>query len=96
MSAMDNAQPGLEDMSFEQCLLRLEEIVSQLDRGDLALEDALKLFQEGSALREACERKLAEAEATVEQLLQPQAAETEPAAPSSPAVAENLFGDDDN
>lgn len=99
-----------EEMTFEQAMARLEEIVADLDRGDLALEEALKLFQEGTALREICERKLAEAEATVEELLQhttaqptPAAAPTDAAAepagggtpPAAPATVENLFGDDD-
>ncbi len=94
-----NKTPTPEEMTFEQAIERLEEIVAELDRGDLALEEALKLFQEGTALRATCERKLAEAEATVEQLLErgapePQAngeAGLEARAPE----AGNLFGDDD-
>ena len=82
---MENA----ETLTFEAALLRLEEIVTQLDQGDLALEAALALFEEGSKLKEFCETKLSEAEAVVEQLLQP-AAETE-----GPADAPgSLFGDD--
>jgi exodeoxyribonuclease VII small subunit len=84
--------PSPEETTFEQAMERLEEIVAELDRGDLALEEALKLFQEGTALRETCERKLAEAEAMVEELLQPAEGEAE-AAP--PAANDNLFGDDD-
>ena len=79
-----------EELTFEQALLRLEEIVQQLDQGDLALEDALALFEEGSRLKELCETRLGEAEATVEQLLQPDEDETaEPA-----GTPESLFGDD--
>ena len=37
-------------MSFEQAMARLEEIVSQLERGDAPLESALTLFEEGTAL----------------------------------------------
>jgi len=61
----------VEELTFEEAMERLEEIVSQLDRGDLALEEAIKLFQEGTILRQICERKLAEAEAIVEQLIVP-------------------------
>jgi exodeoxyribonuclease VII small subunit len=89
-----------EETNFEQAIERLEEIVAELDRGDLALEEALKLFQEGTALREVCERKLTEAEATVEQLLERAAttgdAPTADAALESRApTADSLFGDDD-
>ncbi|MBU0609141.1 MAG: exodeoxyribonuclease VII small subunit [Armatimonadetes bacterium] len=91
-----NKTPTPEEMTFEQAIERLEEIVAELDRGDLALEEALKLFQEGTALRATCERKLAEAEATVEELLQPAASEDEAEAETSePPAAGNLFGEDD-
>ena len=85
--------PPTEELTFEQAIERLEGIVTELDRGDLALEEALQLFQEGTALRETCERKLAEAEATVEELLQPAEGEAEGA---PPAANGNLFGDDDS
>jgi exodeoxyribonuclease VII small subunit len=77
-----------EDLTFEEALRRLEEIAEKLDDGELSLEEALAHFQEGSALRELCERKLAEAEAQVEELLREDAGEGEPAA------AETLFGDE--
>jgi exodeoxyribonuclease VII small subunit len=89
--------PPPEGLTFEQAMARLEEIVEKLDQGDLPLEAALALFQEGNALREACERKLAEAEASVEELLQPagEPSGEQPGA-EAPAGTENLFGDDDD
>ncbi len=54
---------------FEECLQRLETIVQQLERGDLALEQALKLFEEGVGLSDSCRRELEEAEGKVEILL---------------------------
>jgi exodeoxyribonuclease VII small subunit len=96
---MKKPPPG-DEPTFEQAIARLEEIVAELDRGDLALEEALKLFQEGTALRGACERKLAEAEATVEQLLErgtPVTEANDEAALASHAPAsDSLFDDDDN
>jgi exodeoxyribonuclease VII small subunit len=77
-----------EDLTFEEALRRLEEIAGKLDDGELSLEEALAHFQEGSRLREHCTRKLAEAEAQVEELLREDAGEGEPAA------AETLFGDE--
>jgi exodeoxyribonuclease VII small subunit len=54
---------------FEECLQRLETIVQQLERGDLPLEQALKLFEEGVGLSDSCRRELEEAEGKVEILL---------------------------
>ncbi len=57
-------------MSFETTLLRLEEIAASLDRDDLPLEQALKLFEEGiGKLREAS-AALAEAEGKVQTLVE--------------------------
>lgn len=82
-----------DNLSFEAALVRLEEIVRQLDQGDLALEDALALFEEGSKLRTLCETQLAEAEATVEQLLAPPV-EAEGGAEEPSGASESLCGDD--
>lgn len=57
-------------MTFEKTLARLEAIATQLDRDDLPLEDALKLFEEGIAkLREAT-AVLADAEGKVRTLVE--------------------------
>ena len=54
--------------TFEQQLPRLGEIVRQLERGDAALADSLKLFEEGAALVAACTRELDEAEQRIVKL----------------------------
>ena len=43
-----------KSQSFEQSITRLDEIVRQLEQGNVPLEDALKLFQEGTALVDTC------------------------------------------
>ena len=48
--------------SFEESLKKLETIVDQLEKGDLALEDSLKLFEEGVGLSAACKQELDAAE----------------------------------
>lgn len=58
--------------TFEQQLKRLETLVNELERGDLALEDALKKFEEGVTLTKHCQKTLAEAEQRVVQLSQTQ------------------------
>ena len=56
-------------MDFEKKLGRLEEIVSKMEAGDLALEDSLKLFEEGVKLSRECNTQLSEAEQKVKLLL---------------------------
>ena len=55
--------------SFEESLTKLEEIVAQLERGDLSLEDSVKLFEEGTRLSADCRKQLEEAEGKVEMLV---------------------------
>ena len=52
-------------LTFEQSVARLEEIVSQLERGDAPLEQAMALFEEGAGLLRECTRQLDEAEQKV-------------------------------
>ncbi len=54
---------------FEECLQRLEKIVDELERGDIPLEKALTLFEEGMQLSNSCRKELEEAEGKVEILL---------------------------
>jgi exodeoxyribonuclease VII small subunit len=55
--------------NFEQSLKQLEAIVAQMERGDVSLEDSVKLFEEGTTLAEQCKQQLAEAEGKVEVLI---------------------------
>ena len=54
-----------KNKTFEENMLRLEEIVRAMERGDVPLEESLKLFQEGTALVERCGKLLDEAELQV-------------------------------
>ena len=54
------------DLTFEQALARLEEIVQELDSGDVSLEEAIKRFEEGMVLKQLCLQRLSEAEAKVQ------------------------------
>jgi exodeoxyribonuclease VII small subunit len=53
------------DMSFEQAMKALEDVVAQLEHGDVPLEDSIKLYERGAALKKRCEDKLKEAEEKV-------------------------------
>jgi exodeoxyribonuclease VII small subunit len=52
--------------SFEDALKRLEEIVRELEKGDIGIDEALVLFEEGTGLTKLCARKLANVEKRVE------------------------------
>lgn len=54
---------------FEDSLQRLEKIVDELEKGNVPLEQALKLFEEGMQLSAACRKELEQAEGKVEILL---------------------------
>jgi exodeoxyribonuclease VII small subunit len=54
---------------FEESLKKLESIVENLEKGDLPLEDSIKLFEEGVGLSAACKKELDEAEGKVQVLI---------------------------
>ena len=55
--------------NFEESLKRLEQIVEQMERGDLPLEDSIKLFEEGMQLSAECKNHLEQAEGKVQILM---------------------------
>lgn len=55
-------------LGFEESISRLDQIVRQLEKGDAALSESLKLFEEGTALISACDTMLTEAEQKVVKL----------------------------
>lgn len=62
---------------FETKIQRLEEIVKKMEEGQLALEDSLKLFEEGVKLSRECQSELDAAEQKVEKLVNANTGETE-------------------
>ena len=58
-----------QQLSFEQSLRRLEEIVKGLERGDVPLEEAMRLFREGTELVGSCTKQLDAAELEVVRLM---------------------------
>jgi exodeoxyribonuclease VII small subunit len=55
--------------SFEESLRKLQTIVDQLEKGDLSLEESLKLFEEGVSLSAVCKKELDAAEGKVQMLV---------------------------
>ena len=52
-------------MSFEQAMAELEKVVGLLERGDVALEESISLYERGAQLKKRCEDKLKDAEEKV-------------------------------
>jgi exodeoxyribonuclease VII small subunit len=66
---MKTKSPDGSVPKFEECLQRLEQIVEQLEKGDIPLEQSLALFEEGMKLSASCRGELEAAEGKVEILL---------------------------
>lgn len=58
-----------QTMTFEQALVRLEEIVKQMEKGNISLEESLQLFEEGTALVRQCGTQLDQAELKIVRLM---------------------------
>jgi len=58
-----------QNQTFEASMARLEQIVRSMERGDVALEESLKLFQEGTELVKNCQKLLDEAELQVKMIM---------------------------
>ncbi|MFA7431562.1 MAG: exodeoxyribonuclease VII small subunit [Rhodospirillaceae bacterium] len=60
--------PEIAALSFEDALRELEQIVQQLERGQVRLDEAVGAYERGSLLKRHCELRLAEARAKVEKI----------------------------
>ena len=60
------SEKPVAEMSFEEAMAALEAVVSQLERGEVALEQSIALYERGAALKAHCAGKLKEAEEKVE------------------------------
>ncbi len=72
--------------NFEEQLAELETVVERLERGELSLEESVRLFEEGVRLSNACKKELASAEGRIQVLLEPASGE---------ATADLDVGEDD-
>ena len=59
----------MTEQKFEDALKRLEEIVANLENGDVPLEDTVKLFKEGIGLSKICKNKLQTAEKEIKKIV---------------------------
>ncbi|WP_375279644.1 exodeoxyribonuclease VII small subunit [Pseudooctadecabacter sp.] len=58
----------VSEMSFEEALRELEQVVGQLERGEVPLDKSIELYERGAALKKRCEAKLKDAEEKVAKL----------------------------
>lgn len=75
---------SLKNKTFEESVQRLEEIVRAMERGDVSLDECLKLFQEGTALVTSCNQLLDNAQMQIKKIV--------PGADGSPV--EEVFDDE--
>ncbi len=59
------SETPVDEMSFESAMAELEKVLGQLERGDVALDESIALYERGAALKARCEAKLKEAEEKV-------------------------------
>lgn len=58
----------VSEMSFEAAVAELEGIVEQLERGDVALDKSIEIYERGEALKAHCEKLLSKAEKRIEKI----------------------------
>ena len=58
----------MSELKFEKAMTRLENIVDELERGDLDIDKSLEIFEEGIKMSRLCSKKLNEAEAKIQKL----------------------------
>ena len=64
----DDVNPDIRAMSFEQALAALEAIVDDLEKGDVPLDQSIRIYERGEALKTHCDRLLKSAEDKVEKI----------------------------
>jgi exodeoxyribonuclease VII small subunit len=64
-----NSPPEISQMSFEDALAELEQIVRRLEAGQVKLDEAILSYERGAQLKQHCERKLNEAQQRVERIV---------------------------
>jgi len=64
----ENNAPEISSLSFEAALAELEKIVAKLESGDAPLQQSIKIYERGEALKTHCEKLLKAAEAKIEKI----------------------------
>ncbi|MEC7735110.1 MAG: exodeoxyribonuclease VII small subunit [Pseudomonadota bacterium] len=64
-----NKKNDIKDLSFEQALSELEDIVEKLEQGDIDLEDSIDIYERGNLLKAHCEKKLESAKMKIDKII---------------------------
>ncbi|EJT03371.1 exodeoxyribonuclease VII small subunit [Rhizobium sp. CCGE 510] len=64
----DSAKPEVSGLSFEKAVAELESIVARLERGDVALDESIEIYERGETLKKHCEMLLSAAENRIEKI----------------------------
>jgi exodeoxyribonuclease VII small subunit len=65
---VNDAKPDIAAMPFEAALAELEQIVDQLEKGAVALDESIRLYERGEALKKRCDELLKNAEMRIEKI----------------------------
>ena len=65
---MTEAKPEISEMPFEAALAELEQIVDELEKGAVALDESIRLYERGEALKKRCDELLKNAEMRIEKI----------------------------
>jgi exodeoxyribonuclease VII small subunit len=79
---MDEPAPDIAQMTFEDALRALEDVVRKLESGEVPLDDSISLYERGELLRKHCQARLDAAQARIEKIV---------AGPDGKAVAVEPF-----
>jgi exodeoxyribonuclease VII small subunit len=67
---MTEGTPDITQMTFEEALRSLEEVVKRLESGEVPLDDSINLYEQGEKLRQHCQARLDSAQARIEKIVQ--------------------------
>jgi exodeoxyribonuclease VII small subunit len=65
----DVSEKDFSQLSFEQALIALEEVVQQLESGSVPLDQSITLYERGEKLRKLCQARLDDAQARIEKIV---------------------------
>lgn len=65
---MTETDTAVDDLTFEQALAELRDIVGRLEQGDARLDESLALYERGAKLKAVCEKRLTEAKGRIDQI----------------------------
>ena len=71
MGTSDSSLDDINTLSFEEALKELGQIVTRLENGESTLDETVKDYERGTALRQHCEAKLRDAQIKIEQITLP-------------------------